>query len=431
MSAETEQDQLIKRTRLYLAPPNVVYDELKQQGERTRAEWFGYDDENIEPMLVDRNDPLINLGLAAFGANREVHSALYKHSHLPAESEPDAIYKRGLRIGCLTNRTIAKAHFVMDFPAQLIGADEMTRLITSGDDDEIVALVRNSSVADRFLEALYMRSGPFAELDEKRWAKFVILSSKNDRLRTNEDDDSGPDMGHYSIHRAIFHLLQIAPLDFMWVRVLWNLLFNLNFRHVYHPESIDAVLSRWASMTDKARDGQEVVEGHFTNLSLRDEFRCLIGALYGSGFKDGKSILHGSVKSPDIALRCAFYANAEITKMDMEAGYERDKSAYLLAALHNERVYGRREIRQYFEEQICFTDLEPKYQQHTKYMCEPRFKAVEPPKSDPATNLAAVEKNLEKLTLRVGEVVNQAKQTRTLLLVAAIMIGVVIYFSRH
>jgi hypothetical protein len=82
MSAEAEQDQLIKQTRLYLAPPHVVYEELKQQAERTRAEWFAYDDKKIEPMLVERNEPLINVGLAAFGANRDVYSALYKHSHL-------------------------------------------------------------------------------------------------------------------------------------------------------------------------------------------------------------------------------------------------------------------------------------------------------------------------------------------------------------
>ena len=188
------------------------------------------------PCLSHRNEPLINLGLAAFGANRDVYSALYKHSHVPPENEADTVYKRGLRIGCLTNRIVPKVHFVMDFPVELVGAEEMRRLITSGDDDEVVALVRNPSVADKFLEALYTRAGPFAEIDDKRWAKFVYLSSKNDRLRTNEDDDSGPDMGHYSIHKAIFRLLEIAPLDFLWVRALCNMLFNLNFRHVHSPE---------------------------------------------------------------------------------------------------------------------------------------------------------------------------------------------------
>jgi hypothetical protein len=179
MSAEAEQDQLIKQTRLYLAPPNAVYEELRQQAERTRAEWFAYDDKKIEPMLVGRNERLINLGLAAFGANRDVYSALYRHSHVPPENEADAVYKRGLRIACLTNRTVPKVHFVMDFPAQLVGEEEMRRLITSGDGDEVVALVRNPSIADRFLEALYTRAGSFAEIEDERWG-----SSSTSRQRT-------------------------------------------------------------------------------------------------------------------------------------------------------------------------------------------------------------------------------------------------------
>ena len=279
---------------------------------------------------------------------------------------------------------------------------------------------------------MYTRAGPFAEIDDKRWAKFVYLSSKNDWLRTNEDDDSGPDMGHYSIHKAIFRLLEIAPLDFLWVRALWDLLFNLNFRHVHSPESIDGVLKRWVSMSDMTRDGKEVVEGYYTELSLRDEFRCLIGALYGSGFKGGKTVLHGSVKSSDVAIWCAFYAHAEITKKGMQAGYERDKSAYLLAVLYNERIYRRRELREYFEdEQITFSDLEHKYQQHLKYMCEPRFKATEPPKPDPATNLETIEKSLETATQRLAQLANQVKDLRNLMLIAAIAFAIIIYFSRH
>ena len=432
MSFETEQDQFIKQARLYLAPPNTVYEELRRQAERTRTEWFAYDDKKIEPLLVNRNEPLINLGLAAFGANQDVFSALYEHSHVPPENDADTAYKRGLRIGCLTNRILPKIHFLMDFPAALVGAEEMRRLIAFGDDDEVTALVRNPSVADKFLESLYTRAGPFAEIDDERWAKFVILSSKNDRLRTNEDDDSGPDLGHYSIQKAIFRLLEIAPLDLFWVRVLWELLFNLNFRHVHRPESIDGVLNRWASMSDKTRDGKEVVEGYYTKLSLRDEFRCLIAALYGSGFKGGKTVLHGSVKSSDVAVRCAFYAHAEITKKDMQSGYERDESAYLLGVLYNKRIYEKRDLREFFEdEQITFSDFDHKYRQHQKYMGEPRFKATEPPKPDPATKLEAIETSLETATQRLSQLANQVKDLRNLMLIAAIVFAISLYFSRH
>jgi hypothetical protein len=72
MAAETEQDQLIKLARLHLSPPEVVFEELKKQAQRSRREWVSYDDTKIEPMLLERNEPLINLGLACFGGQSPI-----------------------------------------------------------------------------------------------------------------------------------------------------------------------------------------------------------------------------------------------------------------------------------------------------------------------------------------------------------------------
>jgi hypothetical protein len=147
MAAETEQDQLVKQARLRLSPPEVVFEELRKQAQRSRYGWYHYDDQKIEPMLLERNEPLINLGLACFGGNREVFRALYKHSLTQPQNDTDAIYKRGLRIGCLSNQIAAKVN--PDFPAQLIGTDEMQRIIARGEDAETTAIMRNPSVSDR------------------------------------------------------------------------------------------------------------------------------------------------------------------------------------------------------------------------------------------------------------------------------------------
>ena len=334
-------------------------------------------------MLLERNEPLINLGLACFGANREVFRALYKHSLTQPENGTDTIYKGGLRIGCLSNQIVAKVHLVMNFPAELIGAEEMHRLIARGDNYEATALVRNPSVSDRFLEALYLRSGPFAAIEEERWCSLVATSAKNERLNTNEDDEHGPDMGHYSIHKAIFRLLETAPVDVHWLRVLYELLTNLDFRQVAHPEKIDRVLSRWATLVDRV-EGGEPFEGYYTNVGLKDEFRCLVAALYGRGFSKNRMIMHGSANASDIALRCAFYGKAELTKKEMVAGYKRDGSAYQLAAIFNERIYSHPELRKFFEEdQLAFTDLERKYQENLKLVKQgrPTDDLIKPPET--------------------------------------------------
>jgi hypothetical protein len=282
MAAETEHDQLTKQARLHLSPPEVVFEELKKQAQWSRSEWFSYDDKEIEPSLLERNEPLINLGLACFGANPEVLKALYKYSLTPPENESDAIYKRGLRIGCLSNQIVGEVHFLMRFPAELIGAEEMQRIIVRGEDAETTAIMRNPSVSDELLEALYLRSGPFASLPEERWYRLIATSAKNERLKAKEDHEDGPDMGHYRIHQAIFRLLETAPVKPVCLRVLYDLLMNLDFRHVAHPENLNGVLGRWTAMPDKSKDG-EPFEGYYTDVGLKDEFRCLIAALYGRG----------------------------------------------------------------------------------------------------------------------------------------------------
>jgi hypothetical protein len=47
MAAETEQARLIKQARLHLSPAEVVFEEFQKQAQRSRYEWFYYDDKKI------------------------------------------------------------------------------------------------------------------------------------------------------------------------------------------------------------------------------------------------------------------------------------------------------------------------------------------------------------------------------------------------
>ena len=106
------------------------------------------------------------------------------------------------------------------------------------------------------------------------------------------------------IHNAIFTLLEIAPVNMNWLRDLYHLLDNLAPQRVATPEKIDHVLARWSTLDDRTSDGK-VNEGYVTSLPLKDEFRCLVAALYGRG--------HGSPRAKDVALRCAYYGKGDIT----------------------------------------------------------------------------------------------------------------------
>jgi hypothetical protein len=67
-------------------------------------------------------------------------------------------------------------------------------------------------------------------------------------------------------------------------------------------------------MPDKTKNG-EPFEGNYTNVGLKDEFRCLIAALYGRRLSK-----YGSANAPDVTVRCQFYGRDALTKKDVEAG---------------------------------------------------------------------------------------------------------------
>ena len=128
MPWESQQDELNQEARLFLASPEFVFEELKKLG--AKAE-FGKND-RLETILIKRNHPLINLGLACYGANKDVFASLYKYSLAPAKDEKDAQYKEGLRIGCLSNSTLAAARVIWNFPQDIIGPQEVSRILSRG-----------------------------------------------------------------------------------------------------------------------------------------------------------------------------------------------------------------------------------------------------------------------------------------------------------
>src|SRR5262249_2489585 len=152
LSWEDEQEKLILEARLLASSPEVVFEELKKLSAKTVAHpWWNTSGEDYEISLVSRNERLINLGLAAYGTNKGVLSALYKLGLEPAQDASDASYKEGLRIGCLSNRTAPEAHWMFQFPDEIIGADETQRLLFEANDNEMKALIQNPKVSEDLL----------------------------------------------------------------------------------------------------------------------------------------------------------------------------------------------------------------------------------------------------------------------------------------
>ena len=379
-----------------------------------------------------------------YGSNIDVFRALYKHSLELPRDEADAYYKHGLHVGCLSNTTIKAANILLDFPAGLIGEQETWRLLMQAKDEGILALIRNPSISDSLLVSLYKRTGVFAQMPEERWRVLVALSSENERLVTKYEYHDSSDSGFWRIQDAIFNLLEAGPVTLEWVRVLYNLLDHLNFQKVHTPERIDHVLARWAKLDDRDGGGNPC-GGCFTSLPLKEEFRCLIAAMYAAppsrrGLSSKVFFSQGNPSSSDVAIRCAYYGKGELTAEQMTAAHEKDKEVYAFAALHNSCVYQCGPFRQLFEEEHLSRDLMRRFRRHSEL-----FSKIGRAPSVPLKHRKSCARTIPRLaseiktatadiSKRLGEVAAQHKKTQRLvgtifgiiihiIIIAAVVLG--------
>jgi hypothetical protein len=377
-----EQDRLTRKARLLISSPEEVFRELRSYGQQIKADRRSYD-EQLEATLIDRSEPLIDLGLACYAANKDVVSKIYTRAAATTENLAEARQRKGLRIGCLSNQSVKAAQFSISFsfPESVIGAEETQRILAEGDWDEVEAMICNPSINDELLEALYQRGEPagrlqpvrpdvaapsinFSKLPDDRWLNLVILSSKNERLKTEKDTFDSPDMGHFHIHEAIFQMLEIAPLTVRSLAHLYHFFLDVDFKALGAStanDKIDHVLARWHALDDRSGNG-EPHKGYYTPLPFKDEFRCMIAAIYG-----GKFYIQGNFNAPDVVVRTAYYAKAVLSVEQMQEGHKRDGDVFTFAALFNSYVLEVPELRQKLED-VLSPHLSQKYRQNCEQL---------------------------------------------------------------
>ena len=352
MAWDQETHPVITIARLKFAMPEAVYAELRAYGEHI-AKNLGSPYEELEAVLLARDDPIINLGLAQFGANESTVSTLYRRSFSSQVNDPE--YGKGLRLACLANRTMSRTLFgALSGRDIAIDAAELRRLVGEGDEDEISVLFTNPS-AGRVIEKLYNSKVPFDKINDERRCSLVFASIKNPRINLYERSEGGPDLLSLDIQKGILSMLQSAPVEPRWFKVLYLLLSGLD-PHIAQTSDCDLreILKRWSAPPLKETFGDQAkdTEGWMTPLSDFDEFRCLIAALYGKRFANNKFEILGGPDDLDIVQRCAFYGNGTMTVEQMRAGYQLDKDIFVFAALRNEDLYFKTECRAELEDQI-------------------------------------------------------------------------------
>ncbi len=356
-----DQDKRTRRARLLAASPEYVFEELGRYGAALTNDPFRGDKE-LEKLLLVRQAPLIDLGLAMHASEKEVVAELYRRGRRAATDDRDAEYLNGLRVACLSNRVVNHYSF-SDFPQSLIGEEETRRVLATAEWEEAEALLRNPTVGS-LLTALYKKTGLFAELPEDRWLKLLRMSVGNTRLISREDTDSGPDLEHMRLHEAAFGLLELAPVEQSSLTILHTLYDYFDPEQIWSPPSVAPAIERWRNCEVSDYKGNPS-DGYYTGLDLRDEFLCLVASLYdrpsyetGSAFRD--------VKSSDPIRRAAHYAKAKLTPQDMDAAMAKDKEFFVYAAFFNDHVLMTPALRLKYEDGCLLGDLRHRY----KIRCE-------------------------------------------------------------
>jgi hypothetical protein len=326
MSWDLKEPECLSQARLMVAAPEFVYEQLKFYSDNVGT-WEGK--KELETLLLKRNEKLINLALAQFATHKEIVQQLYNQVCVPTDRD-DESYNLGLRVACLSNR-----HFdFFNWPDF-----DLNGLMARGFTTEVAALLANPSIPGSVLEALFKKTDYFAQVDEKNWLWMIQASARNERLNIDQSDREGPDLTLLGLHRRIFEFLETAPVSSHSAHVAFWLLNALNPYHTTSPNEIADVLERWGKVELKDYKGEDE-EGVFTHLSLREELRCLIASLYNRRSTSAKSgpRVFGSADDDDIARRCAFYAGADLSEKQIEAGFGRDNDVFVFAVLKNWHV---------------------------------------------------------------------------------------------
>ena len=340
MSWDLKEPECLSQARLMAAAPEFVYEQLKFYSSNV-GHWDGK--EELEKLLLKRNEKLINLAVAQFATHKSIIEQLYNQACV-ATGPDDELYNLGLRVACLSNR-----HFdFFNWPDF-----DLNTLMARGFTVEAAALLANPSIRSSVLEALFKKSDYFAQVDEKNWLWMIQASAENERLNIDESDIHGPDMSLWGIHNAIFEFLENAPVTPQSAHAVLSLLCALDPHHTRSPEEVAHVLDRWSKIELKNYKGEDD-EGWFTHVSLRDELRCLIASLYSRRRTPAMSgpRVFGSADDDDIARRCAFYAGTDLSEKEIEAGFRRDKDVFVFAVLKNCYVLLNKTKRALIEEYL-------------------------------------------------------------------------------
>jgi hypothetical protein len=294
--------------------PQFVLDSLEKK-RRTKIRIMDEDRTSLEEMLLDRNDPIIDLGLALYGSTPDVGYALFKKPEIE------------LKLATLSGTQVLKAPLDNNGFAKRVLID----LIEENNYHLLNAYFSNDLLPDEILIALYERTEPFDKINDREWVLFCGDTSKNKRLSTPYNStwmDGWHEYQYNQLFRSAWKLFETFPKTPLAATVLIELASNLVVETPYDSNVIE-IISRWKKENDDDKDVYDTARSYGANMiqNFKPEFKEL-------------------KNSDDLALRKAYYRNQTwIKPEDVIEGFEKDSIDYIDEALNNMNIFANAEAR--------------------------------------------------------------------------------------
>jgi hypothetical protein len=151
-----------------------VYLYLKKNAENKNILVSDNDYIEIEKLLLNLNEPLINLGLAQHGYCPDVIRQLFVKG------------KKEIRLAALMNRK-DNFHITDTSNRSWIDNKSISEIMASHNQYEKYALLSNPLLGSRLLESLFERKEPFDSISDDAWQKLIEYAGDNKLIRVPYD----------------------------------------------------------------------------------------------------------------------------------------------------------------------------------------------------------------------------------------------------
>ncbi len=367
-----DYEVLVEGAYLRNAEPQKVYDWL--EANRAPSVRWDFAPEHIRRVLLSRSDPLINLGLARFCAHAEILRPVYAAGDL------------SLKCAVLSNPLFGDVFKSLSGGGSLLKSkffdsdEDVHEFIHSAELEALEAYFTNASIDANDLESLFNQSGVFEGLNEDRYLQLVTYALKNPRLHKPREverhDFAAVDpflnVEHNDAIKAAWNLLQTVPTTEKWASIfgqLWDkmhyagpprspeytaVVVSGNHSELNRIEAADElrffhqVLNRWREEGERdryhayTRRNVAIAVERALALSPKYQLSRMVGATEmekanGDRFQQLADLLR---EHHDLHVRLGYYGSfGPVDVQEIHDAYERDKEAFVEAAIENEYFY--------------------------------------------------------------------------------------------